>query len=183
MRKLLKMFFIFMKIGFFTLGGGYAMIPLMEEEFVEKNKWIKSDEFIDIIGLAQVIPGALAVNTSIYIGYRLFGISGGIIGCLGTMIPSITTILMIAVFFKQFQNIEWIQSLFKGIRPAVVALILVSVLKLGKNLPKNTLNISWVLGTVFLITIFDVHPILIIIGSALLGYKLFKGENIDENHS
>ncbi|TCO69337.1 chromate transporter [Marinisporobacter balticus] len=183
MNQMVKMFLIFIKIGTFTLGGGYAMIPLIQEEIVEKNKWIEEEEFIDSIALAQSIPGALAINSSTYIGYRLFGLKGALLGCLGAMMPSVIIILIVATFFTKFQNMTWIESMFKGIRPAVVALIVASVMKLGKSLPKSFLNIAWVIGTVLGIVLFHIHPILIIIFSGLLGYKLFKGEKFDENNS
>ncbi|WP_129597960.1 chromate transporter [Anaerophilus nitritogenes] len=176
MNPLIKMFLIFAKIGTFTLGGGYAMIPLIQKEVVEKNKWIEEEEFIDIIALSQTVPGALAINASTYIGYRLFGIWGGIIGCLGTMLPSVIIILIVATFFTQFQKISLIQAIFKGIRPAVVALILVAVIKLSKSIPTNRLYILWILTSVIGISVFHIHPILIIIFSGILGYKLFKGD-------
>ncbi|QEK12890.1 chromate transporter [Crassaminicella thermophila] len=183
MNKLIKMILVFIKIGTFTLGGGYAMIPLMQKEMVEKNEWIEDEEFIDIIALSQTIPGALAINTATYIGYRLFGLKGALLACLATMLPSVVIILIVAVFFVQFQNIELVESIFKGIRPAVVALILVAVMKLGKSLPKTIVNIFWVIGSVLCITLLHIHPILIIIFSGILGYKLYKGENVDESNS
>ncbi|WZL74132.1 chromate transporter [Clostridiaceae bacterium 35-E11] len=182
MNKLIKMFFIFIKIGTFTLGGGYAMIPLIQEEIVKKNQWIDEEEFIDIIALSQTIPGALAINSSTYIGYRLFGFKGALLGCLGTMLPSVVIILAIAIFFTQFRDMAFIESIFKGIRPAVVALILAAVLKMGKSVEKNILNIGWILGTVLAIAIFKVHPIIIIVVSGGMGYKLFKGDFSNEDH-
>ncbi|WP_053955964.1 chromate transporter [Inediibacterium massiliense] len=176
MNSLMRMFLIFIKIGTFTLGGGYAMIPLIQKEIVEKNKWIEEEEFIDIIALSQTVPGALAINVSTYIGYRLFGVWGGVIGCLGTMLPSVIIILIVATFFTQFQKLPLTQAIFKGIRPAVVALIVVAVMKLSKSIPKNMIHIVWVLASVIGISVFHIHPILIIICSGILGYKLFKGE-------
>ncbi|KXG76488.1 chromate transporter [Thermotalea metallivorans] len=181
MKKLFRMFFIFFKIGAFTLGGGYAMIPFIEEEIVEKNKWIDAEEFIDIIALSQTIPGAFAVNASTYIGYRLFGFPGALLGCLGTMLPSIIIITLIAAFFVQFRSIPLLESVFSGIRPAVAALILVAVMKLGKPLPKNLWNLTWVGVVTLLVTVFGFHPILVMILSGALGYFIFKGEKTDEN--
>jgi chromate transporter len=182
MKEMLKMFMIFFKIGAFTLGGGYAMIPLIEEEIVEKNKWIDPEEFIDIIALSQTIPGALAINSSTYIGYRLFGFPGAVVGCVGTILPSVIIILMVATFFIQFRSLPLIESIFRGIRPAVVALILVAVMKLGKPLPKNGTNLVWVVGVALAITLLDVHPIVVIIMSGIAGYMLFKeGEKTDED--
>lgn len=182
MKEMLKMFLIFFKIGAFTLGGGYAMIPLIEEEIVTKNKWIEPEEFIDIIALSQTIPGALAINSSTYIGYRLFGFPGAVVGCLGTIIPSVIIILLVATFFIQFRSLPLIESIFRGIRPAVVALILLAVMKLGKPLPKNAVNLVWVIGVALAITLLNVHPIMVIVMSGIAGYMLFKeGEKTDED--
>ncbi|MCT4595508.1 MAG: chromate transporter [Anaeromicrobium sp.] len=176
MKNLIRMFFIFIKIGTFTLGGGYAMIPLMQEEMVEKNKWISEEEFLDIIAVAQSIPGALAINTSTYIGYNLFGFLGAVLGCLGTILPAIIIMSTISIYFMKFENSELMNTLFKGIRPAVVALILSGVIKLSKSLPKKSIFILWSLGTVICVVLLKIHPIWIIIGSALMGYMKFKGE-------
>ena len=161
-----------MKIGTFTLGGGYAMIPLIEEEIVQKNKWIEQEEFIDIIAISQTIPGAMAINTSTYIGYRLFGFKGAILGCVGTILPSIVMMISIAVYFIKFQKIEIVKTVFKGIRPAVVALICSAVLRLAKTLPRKFLHLSWMALTVICITFFKVHPIWIIIISGAMGFYL-----------
>ncbi|MDF2545304.1 MAG: chromate transporter [Anaerosolibacter sp.] len=182
MKNMFKMFMIFFKIGAFTLGGGYAMIPLIEEEIVEKNKWIDPEEFIDIIALSQTIPGALAINSSTYIGYRLFGFPGAVVGCLGTIMPSVIIILLVATFFIQFRSLPLIESIFRGIRPAVVALILLAVMKLGKPLPKNAVNLVWVIGVALAITLLNVHPIMVIVMSGIAGYMLFReGEKTDED--
>lgn len=178
--NIMKMFLIFVKIGTFTLGGGYAMIPLIEEEIVEKNRWISAEEFIDIIALSQTLPGALAINSSTYIGYRLFGMFGAVVGCLGTMLPSVVIILIISIFFRQIQHVELVVSMFKGIRPAVVSLILVAVVKLGKHMKKSVLNIGWGLMSLGMIAFLGVHPILVIITSGILGYMLFRGDESDE---
>ena len=176
MRDLIKLFSIFFKIGAFTLGGGYAMIPLIQEEIVEKNKWIAEDEFMDVIALSQTIPGALAINSSTYVGYRMFGLKGALLACTATILPSILMILLIAVFFIQFHQMHAVEAAFKGIRPAVVALIVGAVLKLGKNMPRTKRNLFWILGVVVLIAFFRIHPIPIIIGSGLLGFVLFRRE-------
>lgn len=174
MKELTKLFLIFFKIGAFTFGGGYAMIPLIEEEIVNKNKWIEEEEFLDIIALAQSIPGALAVNTAVYIGYRKFGFRGAITACLGAVLPSFFIILVIAKFLIGSINKEIMEQIFKGIRPAVVALILVAVVKLRKGVKKTAFSYVVVIATVLLITVFKVHPIFIIITSGALGYFLYK---------
>ncbi len=158
------------------MGGGYAMIPLIQEEIVEKNRWIEEDEFMDVIALSQTIPGALAVNASTYVGYRLFGFKGALLACTATILPSILMILVIAVFLVQFHQMPAVEAAFKGIRPAVVALIVGAVMKLGKHLPRTARNLIWILAVVLLIAFFRIHPIPIIIGSGLLGFALFRRE-------
>ena len=158
------------------MGGGYAMIPLIQEEIVEKNRWIEEDEFMDVIALSQTIPGALAVNASTYVGYRLFGFKGALLACTATILPSILMILVIAVFLVQFHQMPAVEAAFKGIRPAVVALIVGAVMKLGKHLPRTARNFIWILAVVILIAFFRIHPIPIIIGSGLLGFALFRRE-------
>lgn len=174
MKKLLKLFFIFFKIGAFTFGGGYAMIPLIEEEIVRKNELIKEDEFLDIIALSQSIPGALAINTATYIGYRTYGISGAIMACLGAALPSFFIILIIAKYLTQSIEKDVLERIFKGIRPAVVSLILVAVFKLKKGVAKNAFSYVVVVATVLLVVVFKVHPILIITTCGTLGYFLYK---------
>ncbi|WP_432663424.1 chromate transporter [Wukongibacter baidiensis] len=175
MKKLWKLFFIFFKIGAFTFGGGYAMIPLIEDEIVEKNKLIKEEEFLDIIALSQSIPGALAINTATYIGYRTYGISGAIMACLGAALPSFFIILIIAKYLTQSIEKELLERIFKGIRPAVVSLILVAVFKLKKGVKKNAFSYVVLVVTVLLVTLLKVHPILIIVTCGTLGYFLYKG--------
>ena len=177
-KKMLAMFLSLVKIGTFTLGEGYAMIPLVQKEFVEKNKWIDNDEFLDIVALSQTVPGALIINSSTYIGYRLFGFTGALVACLGSMLPAIIIILVVAIFFGQIREIRMVEAFFQGVRPAVVALILYAVYKLSSSLQKNLLNITWVLISTISIVFLSIHPIIIIVASGLLGYKLFKGSDI-----
>lgn len=162
---LFKLFITFFKIGAFTIGGGYAMIPIIQEEVVDKNKWIEEDEFLDAIAIAQGAPGAMAVNTSIYIGYKLEGLKGALACLLGTVLPSFLIILLIATVFFQYRNNPIIERVFLGIRPAVVALISSAVYKLAKssNFGYKKLFIS--LLTVLIIVLLNISPIyLILIG-------------------
>ena len=128
----------FFKIGLFTLGGGYAMIPLIEEEGVNKKQWVSKEEFVDLIAIAQSCPGVFAINISIFIGYKLKKIPGAIFTSLGTALPSFLIILAIAIFFRQFEDNPIVAAIFRGIRPAVVALIAVPTFNLAKNS-----NITW----------------------------------------
>ncbi len=130
---LFEMFLTFFKIGAFTFGGGYAMIPIIKEEVSVKKGWMREDEFLDAISLSQGAPGAIAVNTSIYVGYKIKGFSGAVVATLGTVLPSFIIILTIAKFFFQFRNNQLVEKIFLGIRPAIVALILSAVYSLMKS--------------------------------------------------
>ena len=136
----LEAFGIFFKIGAFTIGGGYAMVPLIENEIVTKRKWIAQEDFIDLLAISQSAPGILAVNISIFIGYKLRGIRGSIITALGTILPSFIIILAIALFFHSFKDNPIVERIFKGIRPAVVALIAAPTFTMGRSAKINRYN-------------------------------------------
>ena len=160
----------FFKIGMFTLGGGYAMIPIIEAEVVDKNKWIEKEEFLDLIAIAQSCPGVFAVNISIFIGYKMRKLRGALCTCIGTALPSFLIILLIAMFFHQFQDNSIVAAAFRGIRPAVVALIAVPTFNLAKS-AHITLSTLWIpVVCAFLLWAIGVNPIYIIIGAGLCGY-------------
>ena len=127
------LFLTFIKIGAFTIGGGYAMLPLIQREVVDRG-WLSKEDFIDLFSVAQSLPGIFAVNISIFVGYKLKKITGGIICALGTILPSFLIILAIALFFTQIQDNIWIEKAFKGLRPAVVALIAVPCLTTARSI-------------------------------------------------
>ncbi len=175
-----NMFVTFFKIGAFTFGGGYAMIPIIQEEVVEKKKWIDDEEFLDAIALAQASPGPVAVNTSIYCGYRLRGTIGAIVCTLGTALPSFITILVIAMAFYQFRGNAIIDKVFYGIRPAVVALILSAVYKMlvKANFGRQKLVVA--LGALLIMVFTNISPIWIVISGAVgsIIINKFKGNFI-----
>ena len=167
----------FFKIGAFTIGGGYAMIPVIETEVVEKHKWVSREEFLDLIAVAQSCPGVFAVNISIFIGYKLKQTKGAVITTLGTILPSFLIILLIAMCFRQFQDNEIVASIFRGIRPAVVALIAVPTFNMAKS-AKITLANCWIpIVTALLIWLLGVNPIYIILAAAVAGllYSMIIG--------
>lgn len=163
------MFFIFFKIGAFTLGGGYAMVPLIEKEIVDKNKWINREDFIDMLALAQSAPGPIAVNTAVFVGYKILGIPGVIVTVLGSVLPSFIIILLIAVFFVQVKDNQIVERIFKGIRPAVVALIAVPVIRLGKSAKINKKTLIIPVIAAISVAFLKVTPIIIIIAAAAGG--------------
>ncbi len=174
MKNIFSMFWSFFKIGAFTFGGGYAMIPLIEAEVVDNRNWIGKEEFLDILVISQSFPGALAVNTSIFIGYKIGGLLGAIVALLGTVLPSFFIILLIASFFMQFRNNYYVDLVFKGISAAVPMLVLVAVVSLSKSVKKDYINFIIVVVTIIFITVFKIHPVLVIILSGLYGYFFFR---------
>ena len=133
MKELFDLFWTFCKIGALTFGGGYAMLPLIQREIVENKKWSTEKEILDYYAVGQCTPGVIAVNTATFIGYKLKGIIGGIIATLGVVFPSLIIILIIAAFLQNFADLAIVQSAFAGIRVAVVALIITTVVKLLKS--------------------------------------------------
>ena len=160
----------FFKIGLFTLGGGYAMIPLIEEEVVNRHKWIDKDEMLDLIAIAQSCPGVFAINIAIFIGYKLNKERGAVATTLGTALPSFLIILAIAMFFQQFEDNRVVAALFKGIRPAVVALIAVPTFNLAKQAQLNKFTLWIPIASALLIWLLGVSPIWIIIIAGIGGY-------------
>lgn len=163
-------FKIFFKIGMFTLGGGYAMIPIIETEVVDKHKWVSKEEFIDLIAIAQSCPGVFAINISTFIGYKLKKIPGAVCCALGTALPSFLIILAIAMFFHQFQDNPVVASMFRGIRPAVVALIAVPTFNLARS-AKLTWTTCWIpIVGALAIWALGVSPIIIILLAGISGW-------------
>ncbi len=164
----------FFKIGLFTFGGGYAMIPLIEQEVVDKKQWLSKDEFLDLLAVSQTIPGVFAVNMSIAIGYKLKKTKGSIVSALGTVLPSFLIILLIALFFEQFKDNPVVESIFRGIRPAVVALIAVPCFRLAQS-ARITYSTIWIpVIAAELIWIMGVSPIYIIAAACIGGYLYGK---------
>ncbi len=133
-QRLTHLFWSFFKIGLFTFGGGYAMIPLIQREVIDRTGWIRREEFLDLLTLAQSVPGPIAVNTSVFVGYKLRGLRGAAAALLGTVLPSFVIILVIAVFFAGIRQNPVVDAAFKGMRPAVVALIIGPVISLSHGM-------------------------------------------------
>ena len=175
-----KLFVIFAKIGAFTIGGGVAMIPLIEREIVDKHKWISDEEFMDIISIAQSAPGLIAVNVAIFIGHKIAGIKGSVVATIGSVVPPFIIILLVAAVFTTFKDNTVVQAVFKGIRPAVVALIAAPVFRMAV---KNRLN--WITGSIavaatILIAFLRISPIWIIL-TAIAGGIVLAAYRNDRN--
>ncbi len=165
----LELFFTMLKIGTFTFGGGYAMIPLLENEFISKKEWIDKEEFIDMIAIAESTPGPIAINSATYIGYKISGVLGSIVATLGVVIPSFTIIFAISLFFDKFLSLTYVAYAFRGIQVCVVYLIFTAGLKLLKQVKKNAFSIiilpsvvvAMVLCSVFAVNFSSIFYILI----------------------
>lgn len=175
-----KLFCTFFKIGLFTFGGGFAMIPLIERDVVEKEKWMECDEFVDMIAVTQCSPGPVAVNSAVFVGYKLAGIPGSVATLLGVTLPSFLIILILAIFIISQGKHVLLEKFFLGVRPAVVALIFGAGLKMGQKNIKRP--IDYLIGAtgLLLLLFINIHPIVLIIAAAILGivYQtiLIKGE-------
>lgn len=170
----LELFISFFKIGAFTIGGGYAMLPLIQREVVERKKWIEKEEFLDMLAVAQSAPGAIAINTAVFTGYKIAGVPGAIFTTLGSALPSFIIILLVATIFVGIRNNPVVERIFKGIRPAVVALIAVPVFSIGRDAKINMSNIIIPIGVTILIAFLKISPIYIIILAALCGIIFYK---------
>lgn len=171
----LKLFLSFLKIGAFTFGGGWAMISIIEREIVDKHEWISKSDFLDLLAVAQSMPGILAVNISVVIGDNLRGLKGSIVSAMGTILPSFTIILAIAIFLTPdaIKNNELISDIFRGIRPAVVALIVAPVLTTAKAARISWKTVAIPIAVALLIYSkipFISNPITFIVMGALGGY-------------
>lgn len=169
-----KIFISFSKIGAFTIGGGYAMIPLIQKEVVDRRKWIDTNEFIDYLAISQTAPGILAINISIFVGNKVKGRSGSIVAALGSALPSFIMILLIAMFFNSFKDNETIEKIFRGVRPAVVALILAPLIGMIKSCKLNIYTALIPIISTLIIILTPVSPAIIIIIGAIYGIITFK---------
>lgn len=163
MKSYWNLFWTFVKVSAFTIGGGMAMVAVVRDILVEKRKWMTDDEFMDILAISQTLPGLMAVNTAIFIGYRLLGTKGSIIATLGSVLPPFVIILAIAMVFSGYQDNEIVMAAFKGIRPAVVALIAVPTIKMALRQKWNWIYGILAIATMLLIALLKVSPIYIIL--------------------
>lgn len=155
----LSLFLTMLKIGLFTFGGGYAMIALLENEFVEKKKWIEKDEFLDVAAIAESTPGPIAINAATYIGYKNAGIIGSMIATLGICIPSFIIIYAISLFFDAFLSLTLVAYAFKGIQICVMYLILTAGLKMLAHMKKNAFNMIIISITLICMVVFSLFAV------------------------
>jgi len=159
MKKYLNLFFTMLKIGLFTFGGGYAMIALLENEFIYKKKWIEKDEFIDMVAIAESTPGPVAINSATYIGYKLLGFWGSFLATTAVCIPSFAIIFVISLFFDAFLSLTLVSYAFRGIQACVIYLIMSAGLKMMKDMEKNIFNIVILTVTLACMILFSMFSV------------------------
>lgn len=164
-----QIFLTFAKIGAFTIGGGYAMLPLIQKDIVEKKRWINQTDFLDMVAISQSLPGVFAVNISILTGHKLKGNMGSIVATLGSVLPSFVIMLLIAMFFRQFAENVYVAKMFNAIRPAVVALIAVPVFMIAKEIGINLKTVIIPIASAFLIWFWGVSPVYIVLIAIVAG--------------
>lgn len=163
-----QLFYTYLKIGTFTLGGGYAMLPLIQREVVDRKGWINEEEFLNMIALAQAAPGLIAVNSAIFIGWRVGGWRGVAGAVLGAVLPSFLIILAVAIVFTDWKELPAVEAAFKGIRPAVVALIAAPIFKMSKSAKLGWLTALIPVTAALLIWLLHVNPVWVILATIIL---------------
>ncbi|GAB6137724.1 chromate transporter [Halanaerobaculum tunisiense] len=169
---LIKLFFTFMKIGVFTFGSGYAMLALAEKEVVEVHQWLSAEEFADAVSLSEMTPGPIMINLATFVGTKLKGTSGAIIASLGLIIPPIIALIIITRLYIDYKDNQLIDKVFKGLRPAVIGLIITVIIKLGKSTFGGVKSVLVTIITVISILV-GLHPILAVVGAGALGMIIF----------
>ena len=169
MNELLKLYGAFFRIGLFTFGGGYAMLPMLQREVVEKRGWATEEELMDYYAIGQCTPGVIAVNTATFIGSKIRGVIGGIAATLGVIFPSLVIISVIAAFISNFADLAVVKDAFAGIRVCVFVLILNAVVKLGKASVKDALTLCICLAVLVGSVLLDLSPIVFVLCAGLTG--------------
>ncbi len=169
LKTIWDLFIAFFKIGAFTFGGGYAMLPMIQKEIVEKKNWATDEEILDYFAIGQCTPGVIAVNTATFIGYKIGKIAGGIAATLGVITPSLIIICVIAAMLENFASIPQVQSAFSAIGVAAVVLIIEAVIKMGKKSIKGAYGIIVSISVFVILIFFKISPVIVVASTAVLG--------------
>ncbi|MBQ8740749.1 MAG: chromate transporter [Clostridia bacterium] len=173
-KQALKLFLTFFKIGAFTFGGGYAMIPLIQHEVSEKNNWITDEDILEIVAIAESTPGPIAINSATFVGYRVCGVLGSAAATLGVVLPSFIIILAISFVLNAFQSLRAVQYAFMGIRAGVLALVIKALVSMFKKCPKGWVSYIVMAFAVAVGVLTNINVFLIIIISALFGLVTYS---------
>ncbi len=164
-----EVFSSFIKIGAFTFGGGYAMIPLIQKEVVEKRKWITDEEILEIIAIAESTPGPIAVNAATFIGYKTAGFFGAFMATMGVVLPSFLIIAVVSLVLRQFENLKVVQYAFQGIRAGVLALIVKALISMYKQCPRNRISYTIAVIAFLFVAFFKINVLIVIMICAVIG--------------
>lgn len=164
-----QLFFSFLKVGAFTWGGGYAMLPLIKREIVEKNRFVSEEGFIEGVSVAQSLPGAIAVNVAHFVGRKLAGTGGALVASLGAVLPSFLIILALATSFLRYREVDVVKNFFYGAVPAIVALIGIAVMDFGKNALHSIEEATIAVSLFLFVFFFNIHPLWIVILGGIVG--------------
>lgn len=173
MHILLEIFLTFLKIGAFSFGGGYVMIPFIQKEIVAKQNWLLSEEFIDVIGISQVTPGPIATNASTYVGYKVAGLFGAIAGTTGVIMAAFVLALIVSKRFEKVKHLPQVKLMFKGLRPAVLGLIFSAAISVGLTTVSSLKEFGIAIFAFISIVKFKLHPILTIFIAGCMGLILY----------
>ena len=168
-KKLFQIFLSFFRIGAFTFGGGYAMIPLIQHEAVEKRKWVTDEDILDIVAIAESTPGPIAINSATFVGYRAAGVLGSVCATLGVVLPSFVLILLLSFVLAQFQQVQAVQYAFTGIRAGVLALLVKALWTMYTKSPKGWVAYVVMGAALILTAVLSINVIFVIIGCAVFG--------------
>ena len=168
-KRFVPLFLTFLKIGAFTFGGGYAMIPIIQREIVTNKGWISDDDIYDIIAIAESTPGPIAINSATFVGYRVAGFFGAALATLGVVLPAFTIIFVLSFFLRQFEELKAVKYAFMGIRAGVLSLLVKALISMGKKCPKNIFSYVLVGLSFLAVAVFDVNVLLVILSCAVLG--------------
>lgn len=169
LKRLWPLFCTFFKIGAFTFGGGYAMIPMIQKETVEKKGWISDEDILEIIAIAESTPGPIAINSATFVGYRTAGFWGAFCATLGVVLPSFVIILAISYVLREFQQLKVVQYAFNGIRAGVLALLFKALWSMYQKTPKNWMSYAVMAGAFVLTAFLQVDVLIVIVGCAVFG--------------
>lgn len=164
-----KLYTAFFKIGLFTFGGGYAMLPMLQREVVEHNKWVTEDEILDYFAIGQCTPGVIAVNTATFVGTKVAGVLGGAVATVAVVLPSLIIITVISSILQNFASYEMVQHAFAGIRVAVAALVVSSVWKLYRKGVKGAVANGIFAASLLVMSLTEISPVWIVLGALLIG--------------
>lgn len=173
MNVLIQLFISFFKIGAFSFGGGYAMLPLLEQELVEKHQWISTTDFIDILAVSEMTPGPIAINSATFLGYNISGTLGAVVATFAVVLPSFIIITLIYIFMNSFKNSKYVNWTFRGIRPVVLGLIGAAAITVGKTSFVDIKAVFIATLLFYLVSFRKINPILGIILAGFLGVILY----------